>query len=171
MTKRTLMSIAVASLVAAAAGVAYATVPDDQGVIHACYKTDKGQLRVVDASTCSPGESPITWNQTGPQGPPGPPGSDPGAEEFVGRFGNNTNNAAATDGAACTLGQVLLTASPNLTAGGVAANGQLLSITQNQALFELLGTTYGGDGRNTFALPDLRGIAPNNMTYSICITG
>jgi len=36
-------------------------------------------------------------------------------------------------------------------------NGQLLPINQNQALFSLLGTTYGGDGRTTFALPDLRG--------------
>jgi microcystin-dependent protein len=35
--------------------------------------------------------------------------------------------------------------------------GQLLPINQNQALFSLLGTTYGGDGRTTFALPDLRG--------------
>jgi microcystin-dependent protein len=37
--------------------------------------------------------------------------------------------------------------------------GQLLPINQNQALFSLLGTTYGGDGRTTFALPDLRGRA------------
>ena len=36
-------------------------------------------------------------------------------------------------------------------------DGQLLSISQNQALFSILGTTYGGDGRTTFALPDLRG--------------
>ena len=36
-------------------------------------------------------------------------------------------------------------------------NGQLLPISQNQALFSILGTTYGGDGRTTFALPDLRG--------------
>ncbi|MFA8433537.1 MAG: phage tail protein [Marinifilaceae bacterium] len=39
-------------------------------------------------------------------------------------------------------------------------NGQLLPISQNQALFSILGTTYGGDGRTTFALPDLRGRAP-----------
>jgi microcystin-dependent protein len=39
-------------------------------------------------------------------------------------------------------------------------NGQLLSITTNTALFTLLGTTYGGDGQNTFALPDLRGRVP-----------
>ena len=36
-------------------------------------------------------------------------------------------------------------------------DGQLLSISQNTALFSLIGTTYGGDGRTTFALPDLRG--------------
>lgn len=39
-------------------------------------------------------------------------------------------------------------------------NGQLLSIAQNTALFSILGVTYGGDGKNTFALPDLRGRAP-----------
>ena len=39
-------------------------------------------------------------------------------------------------------------------------NGQLLSIQQNQALFSLFGTTYGGDGRTNFALPDLRGRVP-----------
>jgi len=39
-------------------------------------------------------------------------------------------------------------------------NGQLLPINQNQALFSLLGTTFGGDGRVTFALPDLRGQVP-----------
>lgn len=40
------------------------------------------------------------------------------------------------------------------------ANGQLLSIAQNTALFSLYGTIYGGDGRTTFALPDLRGRSP-----------
>lgn len=41
--------------------------------------------------------------------------------------------------------------------GWAQCNGQLLPINANQALFSLLGTTYGGDGRTTFALPDLRG--------------
>ena len=41
--------------------------------------------------------------------------------------------------------------------GWAQCNGQLLPINQNQALFSLLGTMYGGDGRTTFALPDLRG--------------
>ena len=44
--------------------------------------------------------------------------------------------------------------------GWALCNGQLLPINQNQALFALLGTTYGGDGRVTFALPDLRGRSP-----------
>jgi microcystin-dependent protein len=44
--------------------------------------------------------------------------------------------------------------------GWALCNGQLLPINQNQALFSLLGTTYGGDGRVNFALPDLRGRTP-----------
>lgn len=44
--------------------------------------------------------------------------------------------------------------------GWARCDGQLLPINQNQALFSLLGTTYGGDGRTTFALPDLRGRVP-----------
>jgi microcystin-dependent protein len=44
--------------------------------------------------------------------------------------------------------------------GWALANGQLMPINQNQALFALLGTTFGGDGRVTFALPDLRGKVP-----------
>jgi microcystin-dependent protein len=44
--------------------------------------------------------------------------------------------------------------------GWAQCNGQLLPIAQNQAVFSLLGTTYGGDGRVTFALPDLRGSIP-----------
>jgi microcystin-dependent protein len=44
--------------------------------------------------------------------------------------------------------------------GWALCNGQLLPINQNQALFSLLGTTYGGDGRVNFALPNLRGQVP-----------
>lgn len=44
--------------------------------------------------------------------------------------------------------------------GWAFCNGQLLNINENQALFSLLGTTYGGDGKTTFALPDMRGRVP-----------
>ena len=57
------------------------------------------------------------------------------------------------------LGTVRLSAAPSVPTGWTTASGQLLPINQNQALFSLLGTTYGGDGRTTFALPDLRGRA------------
>jgi microcystin-dependent protein len=44
--------------------------------------------------------------------------------------------------------------------GWAMCNGQFMAINQNQALFSLLGTTYGGNGQTTFALPDLRGRVP-----------
>jgi microcystin-dependent protein len=47
--------------------------------------------------------------------------------------------------------------------GWAQCNGQLLPIAQNQALFSLLGTTYGGNGQTNFQLPDLRGRAPLHM--------
>jgi microcystin-dependent protein len=47
--------------------------------------------------------------------------------------------------------------------GWAMCNGQLLPINQNQALFSLLGTTYGGNGQTNFALPDLRGRAPMHV--------
>jgi len=47
--------------------------------------------------------------------------------------------------------------------GWAFCNGQLLPINQNQALFSLLGTTYGGNGQTTFGLPDLRGRVPMHV--------
>lgn len=58
------------------------------------------------------------------------------------------------------LGQISLFSFNFPPKGWAQCNGQLLPINQNQALFSLLGTTYGGDGRSTFALPDLRSRVP-----------
>jgi microcystin-dependent protein len=58
------------------------------------------------------------------------------------------------------LGQIMLVPYNFAPRGWAFCNGQLLPIAQNTALFSLLGTTYGGDGRTTFALPDLRGRVP-----------
>lgn len=60
------------------------------------------------------------------------------------------------------LGEIRMWAGSGTTApaGWAFCNGQLLVVGDNQALFSLLGTTYGGDGVNTFALPDLRGRVP-----------
>ncbi len=56
-----------------------------------------------------------------------------------------------------TLGQIIMFGGNFAPRGWALCDGQLLPINQNQALFSILGTTYGGDGRTTFGLPDLRG--------------
>ena len=55
------------------------------------------------------------------------------------------------------IGQLMVTGPNFCPRGWAPANGQILSIAQNTALFSLLGTMYGGNGQTTFALPDLRG--------------
>ena len=58
------------------------------------------------------------------------------------------------------LGEIRLMSFGFAPKGWAMCNGQLLPINQNQALFALLGTTYGGNGQTTFALPNLRGKVP-----------
>ena len=58
------------------------------------------------------------------------------------------------------IGEVKMFAGNFAPRGWALCNGQLLPISQNSALFSILGTTYGGDGRTTFGLPDLRGRTP-----------
>ncbi len=58
------------------------------------------------------------------------------------------------------IGQLALVSFNFAPHGWAFCNGQILPISQNQALFSLIGTTYGGDGVTTFALPDLRGRVP-----------
>lgn len=65
------------------------------------------------------------------------------------------------------LGELKLVGFGYAPKGWAFCNGQLLPINQNQALFALLGTNFGGDGRVTFALPDLRGRAPAHVGSDI----
>jgi microcystin-dependent protein len=58
------------------------------------------------------------------------------------------------------IGSIVLFAGNFAPRGWAFCEGQLLPISNHQALFSILGTTYGGDGRTTFALPDLRGRVP-----------
>jgi len=134
-------------------GIAGPAVAAD--VFSACSKNTTNKLRassiVVNATAvCKSTETMRTWSD-------------------VTLFGTNTNTAVAGNGATCTLGEIILSAGP--IANGVAANGQLLMISQRTALFDLIGTLYGGDGVTTFGLPDLRAAAPNGLTYSICDLG
>lgn len=68
------------------------------------------------------------------------------------------------------VGQILTFAFTFCPLGTVPANGQLLQISQNVALFSLLGTQYGGDGINTFALPNLKApLSANRAPLFYCI--
>lgn len=58
------------------------------------------------------------------------------------------------------IGQIIIFGGNFAPRGWALCDGQLLAISENSALFSILGTTYGGDGRTTFGLPDLRGRVP-----------
>ena len=74
-------------------------------------------------------------------------------QRTVGTFPSRSGASSGNE----MLGQVGITAKSFLASDEVLADGELLPISQNTALFSLLGTIYGGDGRSTFALPDFRG--------------
>jgi hypothetical protein len=72
-----LVALAIVGALLVAGGIAYATIPDASGVIHGCYKTNQGTLRVIDTDkgqACASSETSLDWSQTGPQGPQGPTG-------------------------------------------------------------------------------------------------
>ncbi|WP_312110760.1 phage tail protein [Brevibacillus reuszeri] len=65
------------------------------------------------------------------------------------------------------LGEIRMFGGNYAPQGWALCNGQLLNISENEALYSLLGTTYGGDGRTTFGLPDLRGRIPVHRSSTI----
>jgi hypothetical protein len=66
----------VVGVLAAVGGIAYATIPDENGVIHGCRNNGSGSLRVIDSASqsCTPAETALDWNQLGPKGDKGDPG-------------------------------------------------------------------------------------------------
>lgn len=69
------------------------------------------------------------------------------------------------------VGEIRLFAANFAPAGWLFCHGQLLSISENETLFTLIGTTYGGDGESTFALPDLRGRIPLHQGNGAVLSG
>jgi microcystin-dependent protein len=71
------------------------------------------------------------------------------------------------------VGEIRMFAGNFAPAGWMFCEGQLLPISENETLFQLIGTTYGGDGQSTFALPDLRGRLPLHFgnNYILAETG
>lgn len=116
---------------------------------------------------------------TGPSGPAGPPGSsteDPKLVALAAILGPATSapqqRAFGANGSPnCTIGQIILTAYPATGGDVVPADGSLLPISTNTVLFAVIGTTFGGDGSTTFALPNLQAYAPTGLYYSVCAGG
>lgn len=69
------------------------------------------------------------------------------------------------------VGEIRMFAGNFAPAGWMFCEGQLLPIFENEALFQLIGPTYGGDGMSTFALPDLRGRLPLHQGNSFILAG
>jgi hypothetical protein len=109
----------------------------------------------------------------GPQGPAGPAGptGPSGTTGIFGTFdiGNFSGGGGGT--VECTIGSILLNVSSEYPSNYLPADGRLLNIASNTALFSLIGVNYGGNGTSNFALPDLRSAAPNNTQYLICAIG
>lgn len=104
-------------------------------------------------------------------------GAPPSAYASSGLFGSPvaTNVGGASD-TSCVVGEIKLLAGNQYPTDWHLADGSLLSISSNVALFSLLGTSYGGNGTTTFALPDLRGAEPKGhgpagVNYFICTSG
>lgn len=68
------------------------------------------------------------------------------------------------------VGEIRMFAGNFAPAGWSLCEGQLLPISENETLFQLIGTTYGGDGQNTFGLPDLRGRLPIHQGNSFVLS-
>lgn len=75
----------------------------------------------------------------------------------------------ASAGMDAYIGEVLRIANAFCPRGTLEAQGQIMSIASNTALFSLLGTNFGGNGQTTFALPDLRGRSPINVGSSFVV--
>ncbi len=98
-------------------GIAYANIPDSGGVIHACYKKNQGDLRVIDtekAQACLGSEEPLTWNHTGPQGIQGPSGpSGPSGPAGIQGPSGPSGPSGASHAYSDTNNQALTFISPN----------------------------------------------------------
>ncbi|RUW58043.1 phage tail protein [Mesorhizobium sp. M7A.F.Ca.US.008.03.1.1] len=68
------------------------------------------------------------------------------------------------------VGEIRMFAGNFAIAGWMFCEGQLLPISENETLFQLIGTTYGGDGQSTFALPDLRGRLPIHQSTDFILS-
>jgi hypothetical protein len=102
-------------------GMAVASIPDAQGVIHGCLKSD-GSLRVIDsaAHTCPKGTTPLNWNQAGPQGPTGPAGPAASVVNVVKHYDSNNSGIQSNSGAGHIIDSVHCPPGKHVLNGGVS---------------------------------------------------
>ncbi|HZE14405.1 MAG TPA: tail fiber protein [Mycobacterium sp.] len=138
------------------------------GVITACTHNATGAIRIVrGAGECAArDEAALHWY-------------DKTASDAMflpkARFGTDRTPSTATEshgyGLECYIGELKLVAFNFAPPGTLFADGQMLKIRDHAALYTLIGTEFGGDGRDTFALPDLHGLGPGHTNYAICVNG
>lgn len=155
-------ALATALLLLAGGGIAYATIPDASGVVHGCYKNGNGALRVIDTGAgahCTPAETPLDWNQTGP------PGS--GATTFTTTLASGDTTLASLTNGITVTGICNAGGSVQLEISVSGANGNTL---------QLSGTTFNassglGGGNNQFASTGIVQLAANNDVTGFTTTG
>jgi hypothetical protein len=146
--RRVVLALTAVMVVTIAGGVTYAVAQvGSGGVINGCYKSQNGQLRLIDpaADHCLPSETPISWGQTGTQGPPGPPGpkgdkGDPG-EPATSLWAVVTGNQTLARGMGVTA-----------ISGPVSPPNGQVNVTFNQNIRECvyLATTGAASNSTTF---------------------
>jgi hypothetical protein len=113
----------------------------------------------------------------GPQGPAGPTGSIPANLTALSGQLSTTKGVAYLGSdrfvfpGTCVIGDVFLSVNGYGSGNALPADGRLIPIQGNTALFSLIGINFGGNGTSNYALPDLRAFAPKGMQYSICLNG
>lgn len=142
--------VAIAALVVAIGGVAYATIPDSNGVIHACYGTGR-YLKVIPArshQSCPKGFTPLSWNQSGPPGLPGIPGpaGSPGPQAAPGATG--PAGPQGPQGPSGTTGLQYVAGIPQTLGPGLSGGGPALCPADKQAIGGYL--TFIVNGQATY---------------------
>lgn len=130
MLRRLLIGLTVAIALALVAGVAWATIPSKDGTITACFGDRTGLVRIIDSDSgkCLRGETPISWNKTGPPGPPA-------TTTYTIRSGQSKQGYAAQ--AFCLPGE-------KVTGGGALVLSDSEALNQNHPIADASGLIASG---------------------------
>jgi hypothetical protein len=181
------LALCVAALVMVAGGIAYAAIPDSNGVIHACYLKaaggqPQGSLRVIDTAksqTCKATETALNFNQTGPQGAPGAAGA-PGPKGAAGPKGATGAKGPAGVNDAWWSSQLNMAPVPSggsdqlpMFASNLVAGSYLLNVTAALSSFSASGEidcSVGGADEQVIQLFTSSGFADEPSLGELTVT-